>query len=130
MEHGCSLHFLQHGGVRPRWRLLMDEKVARLKTPEECGQFIKNVEEKYPELAREARRRAVELRAAAHGATNAAEKEALQAVYAYEELLSNGRGKRIRATRTWQMIQRRGIMGAVEQLVQRKDVTSGYRELV
>jgi hypothetical protein len=39
----------------------MDEKVKKLKTPEDCLQFIKNVRDKKPELARQARRRAVEL---------------------------------------------------------------------
>ena len=66
----------------------MDETVRRLTTPEECEQFIKNVQERYPGLAIEARRKAVELRAAAHGAQTAAEKEALRAVYAHEEALS------------------------------------------
>ena len=44
----------------------MDETVRRLTTPEECEQFIKNVQERYPALAIEARRKAVELRAASH----------------------------------------------------------------
>jgi hypothetical protein len=76
------------GNVGLAWNLLMNELISRLKTPEECEQFAKNVVEKYPALAGEARRRAVELRAATHGAKNAAEREALQAVYAYEEVLS------------------------------------------
>lgn len=45
----------------------MDERVARLTTPEECEQFAQSVEAQSPELALEARRRAVELRAAKHG---------------------------------------------------------------
>ena len=77
-----------------------------------------------------ARRRAVELRAAAHGAQNAAEREALQAVYAYEQVLSKRRGKTIRASRTWQMIKRHGILVAVERAVNRKDVTMGYKSLI
>ncbi|MCJ7784847.1 MAG: hypothetical protein MUP41_13020 [Desulfobacterales bacterium] len=74
----------------------MDETVRRLTTPEECEQIIKNVQEQYPALAVEARRRAVELRAAAHGAQTAAEREALRAVYAYEEALSVKRGINLR----------------------------------
>ena len=77
----------------------MDERVARLKTPDECEQFALNVQARLPDLARAARRRAVELRAAAHGATSAAEREALEAVYAYERVLSQKRGKKIRASR-------------------------------
>ena len=63
----------------------MDERVARLKSPEECEPFIVNVKDRLSELARLARRRAVELRAATHEATTDAEREAVQAVYAYEK---------------------------------------------
>lgn len=108
----------------------MDETVRRLTTPEECDQFIKNVQEKYPALALEARRKAVELRAAEHGAQTAAERELLQAVYAYEEVLSAKRGRKTIASRTWQMINRLGIINAVEKIVKRKDETIGYTILV
>ena len=108
----------------------MDEAVQRLKTPAECEQFIKNVQEKFPDLVLEARRRAVELRAVTHGAETAAENEALKAVYAYEEVLSAKRGRRTRASRTWQMIKRHGIIGAVERAVNRKDETTGYTTLI
>src|SRR5438132_10000558 len=105
----------------------MDERVTRLKTPEECEQFIINVQARLPELAQQARRRAVELRAAAHGATRAVEKAALQAVYAYEQtLLRKHNGKKVGASRTWQMIKRRGILEAVERAVNRKSATAGY----
>jgi hypothetical protein len=43
----------------------MDERIARLKTADECEQFALNVQDRLPELARDARRRGVELRAAA-----------------------------------------------------------------
>ncbi len=108
----------------------MDERVARLNTPEECEQFALNVGNRLPELVQEARRRAVELRAALHGATSAAELEALQAVYAYERVLCEKHGKNVRASRTWQMIKRHGIIAAVERAVNRKDVTAGYKALV
>ena len=108
----------------------MDERVSRLRTAEECEQFAWNVESRDPELAKAARRRAVEFLAAKHGAKGAAEEEALQAVYAYERVLSKERGKTVRATRTWQMIERHGVITAVERAVNRKDVTSGYKALV
>jgi hypothetical protein len=108
----------------------MDERVARLKTPQECEQFAINVANCLPELAKAARRRAVELRAALHGAESDAEREALQAVYAYERVLSDKRGKTVHASRTWQMIKRHGIINAVERAVNRPDVTSGYTVLV
>lgn len=109
----------------------MDERVARLKTPEACEQFAINVEERgKPELAAEARRRAVELRAAAHGASTAVEREALEAVYAYERVLFARHGRKTTASRTWPMIDRYGIIKAVERIVRRKKETAGYTALV
>ena len=58
----------------------MDERVARLKTPEEYEQYAINVSKRLPDLAKAARRRAVELRAALHGASSDVEREALEAV--------------------------------------------------
>jgi hypothetical protein len=61
-----------------------NDPIARLKTPETCEQFAINVEERgKPELAVRARRKAVELRAAEHGENTDAEREALEATYAY-----------------------------------------------
>jgi hypothetical protein len=107
----------------------MDEKVTRLKTPEDCEKFAKNVTATNPELAMEARRRAVELRAAAYGAKSEPEKEALCAVYAYEEALTKKNGKRTHASRTWQMIKRHGIIAAVERAVNREAETAGFTAL-
>jgi hypothetical protein len=109
----------------------MDDPISRLKTPENCEQFALNVEERgKPELALAARRRAVELRAAAHGAKTIAEREALEAVYAYERTLFTKHGRNIRASRTWQMVERRGIIPAVEHVVTRSDESTGYTALV
>ena len=108
----------------------MDETVRRLETPEECEQFIKNVQKKYPALALEARRKAVELRAAKYGVQTAVEQELLEAVYAYEEVLSAKRGRKTRASRTWQMIERHGIIDAAERVVNRKEATLGYKTLI
>ncbi|PKL46206.1 MAG: hypothetical protein CVV39_07535 [Planctomycetes bacterium HGW-Planctomycetes-1] len=108
----------------------MDERISKLTTPEECEQVAINVEAWLPELAREARRRAVELRAASHGATSEAEREALEAIYAYEKVLSAKRGKNVRASRTWQMIKRHGIIIAVDRAVNRPKETTGYKALV
>jgi hypothetical protein len=108
----------------------MDKRVSRLQTPEDCDQFILNVEQRSPALVQEARRRKVELLAARYGARGAAEEEALRAVYAYEEVLSRKRGRKTHASRTWQMIQRHGIIEAVERAVNRKKETVGYTALV
>lgn len=110
---------------------MTDDVIAKLKTPEECEQFAINVEQRdKPELALAARRRAVELRAAAHNASTVAEREALEAVYAYERVLFSKRGRKIRASRTWQMIERRGIIPAIEQVVTRSSESTGYTALV
>ena len=108
----------------------MDPKVLRLRSPEDCESFATNVEAKHPSLAQEARRRAVELRAQSFGAKSEAEREALRAVYAYEEVLSRKNGKKTRASRTWQMIKRHGIIEAVQRAVCRKEETMGYTALV
>ncbi len=107
----------------------MDYRVARLKTPAECDQFVENVQSMHPDLAKAARRRAVELRAAEHKAVSAAERQALEAVYAYERVLSDRKGKKIRASRTWQMIKRYGIVEAVERAVNRPADPIGYTAL-
>jgi len=108
----------------------MDPHVEKLTTPEECDQFILNVAEEYPALAMEARRKAVALRASQAGATTEAEREALEAVYAYEAVRTQPGGKKFRATRTWQMIKRHGIIKAIERAVDRDDDPTGYSALL
>lgn len=108
----------------------MDPLVARLKTLADCEAFADNVRERgKPELADQARKRAVQIRADAHGAETNLERECLQAVYAYEEVLSAQRGRRQPAARTWQMIKRRGIAQAVEHVVTNREVTAGFTVL-
>lgn len=108
----------------------MDPRVAKLRSPADCESFAANARARGAhELAEEARKRAIQLRAESHGATGAIERECLEAVYAYEEILSARRGKRQRATRTWQMIDRHGILPAVERVVTRRDESSGYTSL-
>ena len=109
----------------------MDERVANLKTPEECERFARNaLERNRRDLADEARKRVVELRAQAYGAKTQAERECLEAIYAYEEVLTAKNGRRTRASRTWQMIKRHGILGAVERAVNREAETAGYTALL
>jgi hypothetical protein len=107
-----------------------DPHVAKLSTAEECEQFIENVREKHPELVPQAKRRAVQLRAEKAGAKSEVEREALEAIYAYETVLSEHSGKKKRATRTWQMIKNHGIIGTIERAVNRPDDASGYTTLV
>jgi hypothetical protein len=108
----------------------MDERVKRLDTPKKCEIFARNARKRAREdLALEANQRAVQLRAEAFGASSQVEKEALQAVYAYEEVLTKKNGRRTRASRTWPMIERHGIIEAVERAVNRPTETQGYKAL-
>ena len=104
----------------------MDDIIQKLKTPEECIQLEKNVRERNPDLARRARRRAVELRAISYGTTNEVEIELLKALYAYEEVLSMKNRRKTRASRTWQMVERHGLIHAAERAVDRKIEPTGY----
>jgi hypothetical protein len=109
----------------------MDERVKKLRTADECANFGKNAAARSrPDLAREAQLRSIQLRAEQHGLVSEAEREALQAIYAYEEVLFKKNGRRTRATRTWQMIDRHGIIGAIERAVDRDQETAGYQALV
>jgi len=110
---------------------LMVERVANLKTPEECAMFEKNVLERgRPDLAVAARKRALELRAEKYGAGSEPERQCLEAVYAYEGVLSARNGKATRDLRTWQLIKRHGIIGAVERAVNREPDVNGYPALL
>ena len=109
----------------------MDRRIERLRTVEACERFAANATRLgRPDLADESRQRAVEIRADAHGAKSTAEKECLQAIYAYEEVLTKKNGRRTRASRTWQMIERHGILEAAERAVNRPQETAGYKALV
>ena len=109
---------------------VLRDRIALLKSPEACEQFAKNVETNgKPDAALLARKRAIELRAHAHGAVIDAEREALEAVYAYERALFVKHGKNVKASRTWQMIRERGIIPSVERVVLRTAQSTGYQEL-
>ena len=75
----------------------------------------------HPELALQAHRRAVDLRAEAYGATDEAEFAAVRAIYAYEEALGYQKGKRTRATGTWQLVRRHGLLAAVYKRLDSRD---------
>jgi hypothetical protein len=101
----------------------MHELVERIKKPELCYVFAKNaIQRGHDDLAIEAYRRAVDLRAAEHEVDSEAELMALKAFYAYEEALSHLHGKRKRATGTWQMVNRYGILPALQKRLESKTV--------
>ena len=100
----------------------MDDLVLRIKEPDLCYVFARNARRRgHPELALQAHRRAVDLRAEQHGAASDAELSALRAIYAYEEALSHNKGKRTRATGTWQMVNRCGLLPTINRRLQSRD---------
>jgi hypothetical protein len=98
----------------------MDYRVERLRTPDECEIFARNATAlNHPDLALEAQRKALRLKASTHATGSPVEAEAFAAVYAYELLLTRRNGKKTRATATWQAIKRYGIIEAVHRAVNR-----------
>ena len=101
----------------------MHELVARIRKPELCYVFAKNaIKRGHEALAIEALRHAVDLRSAGHEVETEAEMAALKAFYAYEEALSYQHGKRKRATGTWQMVGRYGILATLKKRLDSKSV--------
>ena len=100
----------------------MHELVLRIKKPELCYVFAQNAFNRgHDDLAIQAYRRAVDLKAEAHEeVTSEAELMALRSFYAYEEAMSYGQRKRKRATGTWQMVTRIGILPTLDKRVQGK----------
>ncbi len=108
----------------------MTDLIAKLKTPDDCIIFAKNASRLgHHDLEKAAKKKELQLKAAIYGAKTDAEIEAIAAVYAYEEVLSRKNGKPTRASRTWPMIEKHGIITAVERAVNRPDVTVGYKAL-
>ena len=54
----------------------------------------------------------------------------MQAIYAFEEVQSQARGKKVRASRTWQSIKRDGILPTVEKVVAKRRATEAYDALI
>lgn len=104
----------------------MHELVLRIKQAPLCYVFAENaLKQGHEELATQAYRHAVDLRAAAHDEVcSEAEKAALKAFYAYEEALSYGLRKRKRATGTWQMVSRIGILPTLSKRLESKEVAT------
>jgi len=98
----------------------MDYRVERLRTPAECEIFVKNaIAGERPDLALEARRKAVDMQAATHVTSSPVEAEAFAALYAYEALLTRKNGKRTRASKTWVVVRSHGIIEAIQRAVRR-----------
>jgi hypothetical protein len=109
----------------------MDKRIKRLVTPEKCLIFAQNCSNNGREdLANQAKKRAIQLKAESYGAETIAEREAIESIYAYEEFLSVKNGKKTRASRTWPMIKKYGILETIERAVNRPAEAQGYKALV
>jgi hypothetical protein len=83
-------------------------------------------------LATQACRRAVDLRAAQYETSSACEHAGARAIFAYEEALTHVKGKRTRATGTWQMVNRYGVIAAISKRLQSRtseEATSALKAL-
>jgi hypothetical protein len=108
----------------------MDDRIKNFKTVEECEIFSRNVTERgFPALAVKAQRRAVELQVATHEAQSEMEKDALAAVYAYQNIQSKTRGSKTRAANTWLMVKRLGIVEAIQRVVEKGVSDADYTTL-
>jgi hypothetical protein len=94
----------------------MDEMVLRIKKPELCYVFAENaVRRDREDLAMQAYRRAVDLKAEEHTEVSDVERMVLKSFYAYEEAISYGQRKRKRATGTWQLVTKIGILPTLKK---------------
>ena len=111
----------------------MDYRIERLRTPAECEIFAINaIARKRPDLAAEARCKAVNLHAATHAAASELETEAFAALYAYEALLTRKNGKKTRASKSWAVAKSHGVVAAVREILGRSsepEVLVGLRDL-
>jgi hypothetical protein len=109
----------------------MDARIAKLGPVEACETFERNaITRGREDLAIDARKRALEIRAHQYGTLSEPELECLKAIYPYEQVLTARHGKKTSASRTWQMIKRHGIIGAVDRAVSRREATTGYSALI
>jgi hypothetical protein len=100
----------------------MDERVSKLKTPEECRAFMANARNLgRDDLAEEALLHAVALRVKAHPSHSAVEAECVEAVCAYEEALAARSGRRLSAAPTWTTIKKVGALQAIDKVVSQPD---------
>jgi hypothetical protein len=111
----------------------MHDFVKRINDPKLCYVFAQNaINRGHADLATQAYRRAVDLRAEQHTTESEAEHVAVRAIYAYEEALSYRKGKRTRATGTWLTVSKKGIFNALVQRIESSattDVASVLQEL-
>ncbi|TDR39695.1 hypothetical protein DFR29_11583 [Tahibacter aquaticus] len=108
----------------------MDERIARLKTPQDAHNLAANAKRLgRPDLEAEALQRASELKAAEEGYISPAQQAIALALYAYEDEQSRLKGRTFRANRTRQMLERHGVLAAAERMVLTRKPSTGYEVL-
>jgi len=108
----------------------MNELVERIEKPDLCYVFADNALRRgRRDLALEAYRRAVDLRADSHTDVTEQERLALKSFYAYEEALSYGERRRKRATGTWQMVRKQGILPTLKKRLASRHVDEADERL-
>src|SRR5688572_18081827 len=94
------------------------DRIAWLKTPGDCEQFIKNCEKRgETELAKMARIHLITLRAKLEEPKTKAELDAWVAIHAYEDLLTAKHGRRTLAGYTRRKIKDSSVIEALDDLV-------------
>ena len=79
---------------------------------------------------RPSKRETLRARAAAHQPETDVEREAFEAIYAYQEARSLQNGRTFRASRTWQLVEQHGVLAALERIVAKPGESAGYKALV
>lgn len=107
-----------------------DDRVRRLKTPKDCQIFMKNVSERgRPDLARQARRHAIDLRTEQNEPKTPLERAWFEALHACEEAQAERDGGPVKASRTRQLLKKHGVRGAIERAMAADGESSAYEML-
>lgn len=116
------------------------EMIANLKTIEECEALTKNINNGSTKLDKDTllvaiKKQKIKIKTNAYisantTAINEVEIQCVDAVHAYEEVLSYKSGKNTKANRTWPMFRDKGIIPAVESIVINRGDAIGYELLV
>lgn len=110
-----------------------DERIALLKTPEECDNLAINAAERgSAELALKARKRKIKLMAERDGARNEVEEAAWQGIHSIEEYRRSQGARTWRCNYTRRAIDRRGgdIITVVNDVVAKPGPSDGFHELI
>ena len=108
----------------------MDPRASRLRNVADCSSLAENVlKGGLPRLAEDCRKRTIQIRAELYGVDGDLERECVEAIYAYEEILSARAERRQPASRTWPMIKKWSVIEAVDRVVTNRKVSTGFAAL-